>query len=383
MSNRMQENNAIFASMDAIIENNDLWMLSENADVLLHFDFTRLKLLDYHILPCKKLILNAHMRLRKSGNIIYIAPYMENSLVYFDYVSGEMGDINIPYEDSEIGVKNKFNIIVVWKSHLILVGHAVRGVFYYDVISGSFKKYVGYLDELKKEGCDASSPLFSDCYYQKENKLYIPIFCKNMILEIDLDTCINTIYKLQYEKEIKLRTIDGYDQDGTEKFLLTTVNDEMLIWSPVNGVEKMKALGLLRGEEKIYVRAFRMEEKNYYIAAYERKVFVEVDDRIQELEFEYESRGGYEEAVGRTQFEAVFKKGADIYFQARSNGQLFRIDTATDVVHRVDFDVTSEKRKEIADKVYSSRPIIDMLTEGAWFGLDSFLKSYVCREERG
>jgi len=382
VADRGQENNAVFAAKNVITDGKDLWMLSNDTDVLLHFDFASLRLLDYHIMPGKILTQHAHLGLVKGGNIIYIVPYMENTLVSFDCITGKMENINIPYETGEIRKKGKFNIIAIWKNQLVLIGHAIKGIFYYDIVSQSFTRDIEYLDELEKAGCDVNVVLFSDCYCQKDNKLYIPIFYKNMILEIDLEKNINKIHKLKHEEPIRLRTIDRYEENGKEKFLLTTVNDEMLIWSPAGGIEKWRKLGLLRSKEGMYMRAYHVRKKNYYIAAEERKVFVEEDDEIRELEFEYESRGGAKEAAGGTQFEAIFKNGKDIFFQARSNGQLFRIDTAADMICRIDFDVASEKREEIIDRVCNSRPVCDTLIENMWFGLDSFLKVYVDREEK-
>lgn len=382
MANVMQENNAIFVAKSAIVDKNELWMLSNDADVLLHFDFVNMKLSNYYILPGEKLLQYSHLVMAKNGNSIYIAPYMGDMLFLFDSLSGEIKNIAIPYDASEAEQKNKFNIAVVWKSQLVLVGHAIKGIFYYDMISGGFVRDTKYLDMIKKVQYDISGFLFGDCYYQKENKLYIPLFCRNMILEIDLDKHINKIHELKYDTEIKLCTIDGYEQDGREKFLLTTKNDEMLIWSPVNGVEKMKDLGLLCGEEKVYMRAFHMNEKNYYIAAYERRVFVEIGDEIRELNFEYENKGGVKEAAGGTQFEAIFKNGTDIYFQARSNGQLFKIDTVTDAIYQIDFDIVPEKRREIIEQICISRPMVDILIENMWMDVNVFLKKYICEGKK-
>lgn len=382
MADKMQENNAIFVAKSAIVDGNNLWMLSNDTDVLLHFDFVSLKLLDYLIIPGEKLIQYAHLGLVKIGDTIYIAPYVDYTLFFYNCVSGQLGNISIPYETDKIQKRNKFNIVVTWNRQLVLVGHAVKGIFYYDIATGSFTRDTGYLDALEQAGCDMNATLFSDCYCQRDNKLYIPIFCRNMVLEIDLDRKINKVYRLSHDKEIRLRTIDGYDEDGREKFLLTTVDDEMLIWSPESGVEKRKKLGLLRSKEGMYMRAFHVREKNYYIAAEERKVFVETDNKIQQLEFEYESRGGVKEAAGGTQFEAIFKEGMNIFFQARSNGQLFKIDTSVDTIYRMNFDVMPEKRNEIVNRVCRSRPVDDMLIENMWFGLNRFLKTYVGKEEK-
>ena len=74
----------------------------------------------------------------------------------------------------------------------------------------------------------------------------------------------------------------------------------------------------------------------------------------------------------------MFKNGDDIYFQIRSNGQLFKIDTNTDVVHRLDFDVTEAQKKELIRQACKHRTDIDELIENAGFSLDNFLDMYIC-----
>lgn len=379
MENGIQGNNALFATYGAIIDGNDLWILTEGTDVLLHFDLTSMKLLNYYLIPAKNMVSCAHLKIIKVEDVIYAAPFKGKGLAYFNSKTEEIGNIDVPYEIHELEIKNKFNILTAWKSTLVLVGHAVRGIFYYDLSSQRFIRDTTYLEKIKRAGCEKTGILFSDCYCQRKNKLYLPILGSEFVLEADLEHREYKIYKLRHEKQISLRTIDGYVQNGKEKFLLTTTDDEALVWSPADGVESMEKLERLRGKEKIYVRAFHVGEKNYYIAACERKVFVEKEDSIRELGFAYESRGAYDEAEGYTQFEAVFKNGTEIYFQARSNGQIFRIDTTTDTIHRLDFDVTSEQKKEILRRVCHSRTISEMLIENAGFDLDSFLEMYICK----
>lgn len=377
MKDRERKNNGIFASVNAVVDGEDLWMLSIDTDVLLHFDFKSLKLLDYYIIPGETYRRYAHLLLRKAGNIIYVTPGEENSLICFDCVSKKIENIHIPLETDEIWKGNQFNFAAVWQSRLILSGYLGQGIFFYDMTHGSFTRDVGYLGAFKKLGCDLSALQVSYSYCQRKNKLYIPILFTNLILEIDMETCMNHIYELRYGKELQLRTIDEYGQD--DKFLLTTADDEMLIWSPINGVERLRPLGLLHAQNKMYAQAFHVREKNYYIAAYERRVFVEKDERIRELKFENKDRGRVQE--DSSQFEAIFKNKTDIYFQVRSNGQLFKIDTEIDMICQMDFDVTMEKKKEITDEVCRYRSKFDMSVESAWFDLDIFLKCYVCKQK--
>lgn len=373
MEKRIQNDNSIFVGIGIVVDEKSLWILSEDTDTLMHFDLLTRELLDYHAISRKKLVPCAHLELQKNGNVIFVIPYRGRNLVSFDTGSGEMQYIEIPYKTDEVNKDGKFCIAIIWKFYLILVGYNIKGIFYYDTTSGSFTRDMEYLGKLEKLGCDLSKPLFSDNYYQYEEKVYMPVYSQNIILEIDLETHASRVYELQHKKKIKLCTIDGYIQNGKEKFLLTTTDDEMIIWSPDSGIEKIEELKILTVYEKIYKRAFHIREKNYYIPAYERKVFVETDGAIKELEFEYESRGGFDGNSGHTQYEAVLKKDKDIYFQARSNGQLFRIDTETDKVYRIDFDVLSDKQEEVMYRVCSGREI-SVLNETACLRLDRFIK---------
>ncbi|MCX4320992.1 MAG: hypothetical protein OSJ44_14960, partial [Lachnospiraceae bacterium] len=203
----MQENNALFGAVYAITEGTDLWMLTYNTSVLLHFDIAEMKLLDYHMVS-KEIIQAAYSGMAKCGDIIYITPFKKSNLVSFDVMSGEIRYIDIPYEAEEVRRKNKFVIAAAWKSQLLLVGCGVKGFFYYDTISESFTKNTEYWEYLREEGCDVSNPLFSNTYFQKENKVYLPVRFKDIIFEVDLERREYTIHRLNNDK-IALWTIDG------------------------------------------------------------------------------------------------------------------------------------------------------------------------------
>lgn len=364
----IQDNNSIFTSACAIVDGMDLWMLTNETDILCHFNFGNMKLIDCFFVPGDEMLDRSHFVIRKNKNKIYVIPYKAEQLYIFDVLSKKFEECQIPYGKNK---KNKFMIAEACGTHLVMIGHEIHGIICYDEKTDTFVKYTEYLTELEKAGCDISKPLFLDGYCRYENRLYIPVYSTNLVLQLNLEDVTYNIYKLSDKKEIKLRTIDRYD-DGGEKFLLTTVDDEMLVWSINYGIEKIKKLEVLKGNRKAYVRAFYISGKNYYISAWERKVFVENGSQITRLDFDYESRGAFDE-LNHTQFEAIFKYGEDIFFQARSNGQIFKIDTRTDKVHCINFCVTQKEKEKIIYQICKYRNKVSLLMESSFCNLNLFL----------
>lgn len=372
----MQSDNSLFTGTGVVIDRNDMWILTEDTNAIMHFDLCSMRLLDYHVVLKEKIVQCSHLGLQKNGNILFAIPFSESNLISFDISSYETRYIEIPYRESEADRNNKFSVAISWESYLILAGANIPGIFYYNIVSGRFTRDTRYLDKLEASGCDLSRPLFSENYFQNEENVYIPVYSQNFILKINLKTRTNIIYELKNENKIELCTIDGFYQNGKEKFLLTTTNDEMLIWNQESGIEEIKKLGVLTVGEKTYKRAFHIKGKNYYISAYERKVFVERNGIIREMEFDYESRCGFDGELGYVQFEVVLKRDEDIFFQARSNGQLFKIDTEADRVYSVEFDVEEEKKEEIISCVCDNREM-SVLYENACLSLDVLLRLFI------
>lgn len=371
-----QDNNSIFTSASAIVDGTDLWLLTNETDILCHFNLDSMKLMDYFFVPGKEMLDRSHFVIRKNKNKIYIIPYKAEHLYIFDVLSQKFKECQIPYGKNQ---NNKFMIAETYGTYLVMIGHEIHGIIYYDEETDTFVRYTDYLTELESAGCDISKPLFLDGYCRYENRLYIPVFSMNLVLQLNLEDATYNIYELLGEKEIKLRTIDRYN-DGGEKFLLTTVDDEMLIWSINYGIEKMKKLEVLKGDRKAYVRAFCINRKNYYISAWERKVFVENGSQLTRLDFDYENRGAFDE-LNYTQFEAIFRCGEDIFFQARSNGQIFKIDTRTDEVNCVNFNVTQEEKEKIIYQVCKYRNKVKLLMESSFCDLNLFLRILYSNEQ--
>lgn len=371
---KIQDNNGIFVCRSAIVDGTDLWMLTNETNILCHFDLNNMNLKEYFLVPGEELIENLHLTIRKHGDIIFIIPCKSEYLYFFDVESKKFWKHQIPYDKHK---NNKFVIAETYGSRLIMIGHEVHGIICYDDENDIFTQHTDYLSKLEKEGCDISKPVFLDCYYKQDDKLYIPVYSSNFIVQINLNDISSKVYKLTSDKKIQLHTIDRYNDNG-EKFLLTTTNDEALIWSIDNGIEKMEELKVLKGNDRSYTQALHVNGKNFFISTWERKAFVGDEYEIRELEFDYESEGAVTE-FNHTQFEAIFRYDRDIIFQARSNGQLFKIDTETEEVKCINFNVSQERRREIVDQVIKNRRKIGLLMESSFWKLELFLKR-VCND---
>lgn len=367
---KKQKDNRMFLSKGAIIDDGILWMLTEMTDVLLAFDMETMKLKKWIVVPGIEWMQCGYMAMLKSSKGIYAIPFYGEGVYLFDNFGG-VRKIPIPDENC-FHATGKFLISGVWKNDLAIVGHGVNGIFFYNEVTQKVEKKSDYLTMIAEAGYDNSIPLFSDEYCQVGSSLYIPIYKTNAILKTDIESRTNELIQLEASKVIRIRTIDNFIRDGKNYFLLTTCDDESLIWSPKKGIEEFKKMDLLNGNEKIYHRAYHINEKRYYISALERKVFVDTGVDVFELRFDYELDGAVSE-LDHTQFEAVFKSNDNIFFQARSNGQLFRIDTTKDIITRVDFNISVEEKRKIILNLCAAKKMISTKEESNLVDLELFL----------
>ena len=365
-----QNDNRMFISKGAFVSGNNLWLLTETTDILLCFDITTMKLEKYFLVPGDDLKQYAHMAMIQGEKGIYILPFRGEGLYLCDD-SEKMKQLPMPYEKSHQELDD-FLICGSWKGNMAFVGHGVQGIFFYDEASGIIEKQLDYINDIKQAGYDVSKPLFSDASCQVGSSLYVPIYRTNAILKIDLQKKSHELYQLDDVENLRLRTIDIFESDGEYKFFLTTCDGDSLVWSQNKGVEDYRKLNLLQGNDRIYHRAYKINEKKYYIAAWERKIFIEKGQDISKLEFDYELNGAVSE-LDHTQFEALFKSGNHIYFQARSNGQLFKIDTDRDVITRLDFCVSEKEKKKMIHDICKNRKTMGFMKESSVEDIEIFL----------
>lgn len=362
--------NIFFVSKNVLVEEDSLWMLTNDTNVLCQFDLSSMKYLSSFVLPEKKITQYGHYSFTKVGKNVYVLPFINEDMFVIDIQTGEIKREKIPYKNSEKTQYGKFRIIGNDDNKILMIGHNIKGIFVYD--DKGFRVSYKYLDILKGAGIDITQEdsFFSDCYLQLGSKIYIPLYKNNYLFIVNIENESYQIIKM--DEEIRLRTIDIINEKEAI-FLFTTVDDERVIWSLKKGIIEKRKLNVLNLGEKIYIRAYYINNKYYYISAYERKIFVEKDYKMLEIPFEYPNGEILEEGIF-TQFEAVFKNGKNIFFQARSDGSVFYIDTESDSIKRKDINISQEQKNSLIKETYYGKKNEDVWKENYCLNLSNFIE---------
>lgn len=362
----------MFASSSLLIENGDMWLLTSHTDILMRFRISDMRLEEYYIVPAEYLQKDVHVKLENTSNGIYILPCIGNRLFFFNKSVKKIKEISLSILEQKFAEKRKFHISAFWNRHLFLVGHDIECIYILNEETGHISKEKTYLDILRIAGAKTEGTIFSDCAYQDGNMFYMPLIGQSFILCMNLDDRTFNTFRISGKKKIRLCTIDKYQDD--DKFLLTTLNDEKIIWSPKKGLIEWKDLGIL-GKEKSYLRAYHINNKNYYIPTKERKIYVEKEGIIKMIPYVYPLNLKYPE-YDTIQYEVVERFADVIYFQTR-DGHLFYIDTIKDEICDMRFYVSSEKRKEIKGKILDARNIPAVVEEKYCFYLEDYLEMII------
>lgn len=362
-------NNTFFISKNVRVEKNTLWMLTNDTNVLCEFDLSNMKYLSSYILPINKVIQYGCYAFTKSGEVIYVLPFLNEDMFVVNVQNGNIKKVELPYRNGDRMQSGKFHIVGNVNNKLVMLGHNIKGIFVYD--EKDIHVNYEYLDLIKEAGIDINqeNAFFSDCYIQLQNKIYAPFYKKNFLFVLNIED--ETYQILKIDDSIRLRTIDIINEKE-EIFLFTTVDDERVIWSQKKGIIEKKRLNVLNLGEKLYMRSYYVNNKYYYIAALERKIFVEKDNMMIEIPFEYPIEQSFKEGEC-TQFEAVFKNNMLIFFQVRSDGSIFCIDTERDCIKRMDIDISIEQRNSLIKNAYQNKKIESIWNENSYMNLKNLL----------
>ena len=364
--------NFMFADSYFFVDEGDLWLLTSYTDVLMHFSFPDMTLIEYFILPVQHLQKYVHYRLENTKEGIYILPHLADNIFYFDKHTKMWTEIPLPPLEKQFTQKRKIRMSVSWNGTLFLLGYDIPFVYFLDEVSGGIVSDHTYLDVIQAAGAEKRETIFSYCACRNKNKFYIPLIGQAFIFCMDLEERSFYCFHVTKGDEVRICTIDKYGDD--EKFLLTTYDDEKIIWSPENGVEELRKIGLLNQGDS-YLRAYHIGDKNYYIPANERKIYVEQGTDIREIPYVCTPNTKYPEYVA-AQYGEVYLNGSKIIFQTRS-GELFVLDTVIDEIHAAEFRVSSDEQRGIKKEILETREIPLCVNEQSCFCLEDYMKSIV------
>ena len=125
-------NNILFVSKNILVEDNLLWMLTNDTNVLCQFDLSNMKYLSSYVLPIDKVIQYGYYAFTKVGKNVYVLPFRNEDMFVIDVQNGEIKKEKIPYRSSDRAQRGKFHIVGNVNNKLLMVGHNIKGVFVYD-----------------------------------------------------------------------------------------------------------------------------------------------------------------------------------------------------------------------------------------------------------
>lgn len=363
-------NNAFLHVSDAFIEENKLWMLTKEADALCKFDLENGTMEKCYYLPTGVQFEYGHLVMRNIDNYIYILPFNDSHMYCFEKDKESFRELEIICDGNDMLQNQKCRIIGCYDNKIVLITNDAKDILFIDQDSLETTKISGHISEMSNQGINVESNIFSDCYLQQKNMLYVPIYMHSYILAVDMDKQTYKLHCLSKDKKIKLRTIDkGLEEN---QFLLTTTDNERIIWSLNDGI---KSIYKFKNTNRVgrYVRAYSLNDAYYYIPTHERKIYVERDGDVSEIPFKYPDMGDYAE-YEFTQYECIFCHDGKIYIQARSNGAFYVLDPKGDNVVDLNIGIPVENKSKLIKDSYEVRGIPDIIWESYGLELSDYLK---------
>lgn len=362
--------NEFLVSKYAFAENGYIWMLTEQTEILCCIDIQRRKPITYLVIPGIRTEDNSDMIMKNTRDSVFFSSC--NDMRLFKFEKNKHVFINI---FDTIGIKGKlkrgcYELIGAYADCLVFFLKESESIVYFDVNTGNMFEDIEVFSELKKNGVEINEHIFSESFFQDDDKLYIPINEQNFIMMINISKQSYNIYQLSNDINFKLITIDKDTLNGD--FLLTTKENQGIVWNPDEGIKRVMEFKNTN-QNNVYRDAFSVNGHNYYIPAYKRNIYAEVSDELKEMKFDFpDVEGKFRENVFE-QYRACFKYENYVFFQARTNGQMYFIDTENNLIQEYNVEITHEEKANYIVGSYREHKKPDFYTEEYDFALSDYL----------
>lgn len=341
---------SIRTSNDAIIDNDDLWVVSDYTNVLLNYDMSKGILKGIYYFPEEIIDTYFSVSFIKAEDTIFFAPYNSKKLWSFHIPTKQFEVYDLMLGDKEKNEKKKFGIIIYYGNGLLLVGHKIRSIYYFDLEIKKVRKYDEYINILAKKGIKSDETLLGYNYVIVDDILFIPMLTHNIIVSFDLLNHYFEVYEVGDLITKGFETIGYLDN----QFILTNNRGDKIIWSYKSDKTKIKRLGMLESEIRSYKTVIQYEELSVYFAAYEKKIILENSKgELGRIPFSYPEAKLFPDGV-YSKFEFIKKVKDRVYFQVRSNGDCFYLDLKQMVINPLNLEVPEKIYEEIVCRLFDS-----------------------------
>lgn len=363
--------NEFLISKSAFAENGYIWMLTEQTEMLCCIDIQKREIKKCFIIPGKRTEEISDIIMKNTNESIFFSSCNDKRL--FRFVKGKRTFVNI-FET--ISIEKKFKkglheLIGAYDDCLVFFLKESESIVFLDVNTGNYHEDYVIFQRLKENGAEINGQIFSGGCFQEENKLYIPINEQNFLLMFNISEQSYNIYQLSKDINYKLSTIDRDILNGD--FLLTTKDNQAIIWNPDEGIKSVTKLKN-SNENNTYRDAFRISGRNYFIPLYRRKIYTEMLGKVEEMEFDYPNvEDKFRENIYE-QYRAIFKYEKYVYFQARTNGQMYFIDTDNNMIQEYNVEITHEEKANYIAESYRKRGKPEIYIEDYDFALADYFR---------
>lgn len=363
-------------SNNAIIDEGDLWLVSNYTNILMNYDIYEGNLKRIFYFPEKFTNPYSTISYEKVKDEIYFAPYNGKNLWRFHISEKKFELIDLKLGDIEKNIKQKFRGIIYYEHELILIGFGIHSIFRIDIISNTVRRCDGYLVELKKRGIEAEETFLGYSYQLVGDILYLPMLNHNIIIAFYLTDDYFRIYDMPNLDSDGLDTIEYYNG----KFRLLTSSNDELIWNREYGQQSKIKLGLMEAHKRNYWKTFQNNGVFIYFPLFDPEIYVkDKGGNIETLSFLYPELESFRDA---SKYEFIKENNGKIYFQVRSNGDCYYIDLEQMSICPIRLEVPDKNTYEkVIRKIYDS---VDKnkLHESEVVNLKSFLYFMEFMEDR-
>lgn len=334
----------------AIIDENDLWIVSNYTNVLMNYDISEGILKEVYSFPEKLIGSYLTVSYVKDRDKLFFAPYNSQNLWCFHIAKKEFEKIDLKLKDNEKNTQQKFRAIFNYKHSLILIGYRVPCILRIDIDTNIVQRYDGYLIELKKRGIKNDEIFLGYSYQLIGDSLYLPMLNYNIIIIFHL---IDNHFELCNIENLDSMGFDAIDYaDGM--FRLISSNGREVIWNPEEKQEALYSLNLPESYGRNYWKTMHYNSMAVYFPQFDTKIWIKKDnEEVKAFSFSYPESPIIPNS---SKYEFIEQNNEKIYFQVRATGDCYYLDLEKMEIYLVKLeipkdDICNQLLKKIVDSM--------------------------------
>ena len=314
-------------SMDAVLEKEVMWILSDYSNNLFEINRKSGRIENMYPIPYSDSRMYASCSFVKIEDKLYFAPYNTKDMWCFDLLNRKYEKIELGLSEDEKIIQAKYRSCMLYDKKILLVGEQLKELLLVDIESGKIKRYSGFIPELEKRRRNQKSEYFNENCIIYNGVVYFPILTSNSVMAFYIEEERYVIYDVADDCSDGYCSIDH----KMNQFILVNWKDELIKWTPGEGVIYKSCLKFLTYTDKGYRTQLHSKDNTILFAGYENQIgIIDNHDKIvRKLSFQDSTNSYFKE--GRCyMFRFVIQENNIIFFQTRIDGKIYQMDLNND-----------------------------------------------------